>query len=198
MSHMGIDRDSSTDVEIAARKLFAYCRDNDWAGYDPYDALNSRIFMALPALQSRIPRLVLTQLLKRSPINVRGVLQVPKTQNPKGIALFLSALLKAPELCRDESGDLVGSLAERLAALRSPDASYWCWGYSFPWQTRTIIVPRGAPNLVCTMFVAAALLDLYERRHESEHLEMAVSAAEYILEELYWSEGSELAGFCYP
>jgi hypothetical protein len=186
------------DVEATARKLFAYCRENDWAGYDPYDALNSRIFMALPALQSRIPRLVLTQLLKRSPVNVRGLLQIPKTQNPKGIALFLSALLKAPELCRGEKEDLVGVLAERLVALRSPDTRYWCWGYSFPWQTRTIIVPRGAPNLVCTMFVAGALLDLYERRSAAQYLEMAISAAEYILEELYWSEGNEVAGFCYP
>ena len=98
---MKISLDSAllTDVGTAARKLLAHCRENDWAGYDPYDALNSRIFMALPVLQSRLPRLVLTQLLKRSPINVRSVLQIPKTQNPKGIALFLSALLKAPQLC---------------------------------------------------------------------------------------------------
>lgn len=187
-------------AETAACKLLAYCRDNDWAGYDPYDALNSRLFSALPALQSRIPRLALTQLLKRSPINIRGLLQVPKTQNPKGIALFLSAVLQAPEICGGESGDVIGGLVERLRALRSTGTLYWCWGYSFPWQTRTIIVPRGAPNLVCTMFVAGALFDLYEdeKRGRAEHLAMAVSAAEYILDELYWTEGSEVAGFCYP
>ena len=28
--------------------LLAYCRANDWAGYDPYDALNSELFKALP------------------------------------------------------------------------------------------------------------------------------------------------------
>ena len=92
------DRAYLADVETAAQKLFAYCRANDWAGYDPYDALNSRLFKALPVLNSRLPRLVLTQALKRSPINVRRLLQIPKTQNPKAIALFLSALLKAPEL----------------------------------------------------------------------------------------------------
>ena len=192
------DRTALKDVKIAARKLFAYCRASDWAGHDPYDALNSRLFMAMPALQSRIPRLVLTQILKRSPINVRGLLQIPKTQNPKGIALFLSALLKAPELCSDETGDLCGSLTQTLVALRSTDTPYWCWGYSFPWQTRTVVVPRGTPNLVCTTFVAGALLDLYEQRQQSEHLAMAVSAAEYILKELYWSDGSAVAGFSYP
>jgi hypothetical protein len=186
------------DVENAARKLLAHCHANNWAGYDPYDALNSRLFAALPVLQSRLPRLALTQILKRSPINVRNLLQIPKTQNPKGIALFLSALLKAPELCTSEAGDLVGSLTERLAALRSPNNSYWCWGYSFPWQTRTIVVPRGTPNLVCTTFVAGALLDQYEQRRESQCLSMAVSAAEYVLNELYWSDGNSIAGFGYP
>jgi hypothetical protein len=45
---------------------------------------------------------------------------------------------------------------------------YFCWGYSFPWQTRSILVPRGAPNLVCTAFVANALLDAYEYFSEPE------------------------------
>ncbi len=192
------DRLSLAEVETAAQKLLAYCRANDWAGYDPYDALNSALFMALPLLHSRLPRLVLTQALKRSPINLRGLLQIPKTQNPKGIALFLSALLKAPQLGTCDAGDMAGSLAERLVALRSADSPYWCWGYSFPWQTRTIIVPRGAPNLVCTTFAANALLDLYEMRQDGRHLSMAVSAAEYILNELYWDDGSSAAGFSYP
>jgi hypothetical protein len=192
------DRAPLAEVETAARKLLAYCRENDWAGYDPYDALNSGLFKRSPLLQSRLPRLILTQALKRSPINLRRLLQIPKTQNPKAVAVFLSALLKIPALDSREVGDLAGSLAEKLAALRSPDSRYWCWGYSFPWQTRTIIVPRGAPNLVCTMFAASALLDLYEQRHETRWLTMAASAAEYILNELYWTDGSSVAGFSYP
>jgi hypothetical protein len=34
------------EAEAAVLKLLAYCRANDWAGYDPYDALNSRLFTA--------------------------------------------------------------------------------------------------------------------------------------------------------
>ncbi len=182
----------------ALSKLFAYCRANDWAGYDPYDALNSKLFEASPFAHSRLARLILTQALKRSPINVRGLLQIPKTQNPKGIALILSALLKAPKLYTEETRDLTGLLAERLVMLRSADSPHWCWGYSFPWQTRSIIVPRGAPNLVCTTFVAWALLDLYEQCLQPRYLRMASSAAEYIWNELYWSDGGAVAGFSYP
>jgi hypothetical protein len=196
--YMSDDRASLGSAKIAGQKLLAYCCANDFAGYDPYDALNSKLFMAIRLLHSRFPRLVLTQALKRSPINIRRLLQVPTTQNPKAIALFLSAALKAPELGSCGTGDLVASLTERLVALRSPDSPYWCWGYSFPWQTRTIVVPRGSPNLVCTTFVAGALLDLYERHPDSRLLSMVVSAADYMLNELYWTDGNSVASFSYP
>lgn len=89
---------------------------------------------------------------------------------------------------------MVGS----LESLRSSDSKYWCWGYSFPWQTRTLLVPRWAPNLVCTTFIANALLDAYEQTGESRLLEMASSGARYLLNELYWTEGDSVAGFAYP
>ncbi len=190
------------DVEQATRKLLAYCRHNDWAGHDPYDALNSGLFKALPFLDSRFPRLALTQLLKRSPINVRSLALVPKTQNPKALALFVMALLKLPNTVVDGRDDLIRYLIDRLARLRSSGISYWAWGYSFPWQGRSILVPADAPNLVCTTFVAAALLDSFEQDPYKQQqppncLTMAVSAAEYILQELYWTDGAR-AGFSYP
>jgi hypothetical protein len=75
---------------------------------------------------------------------------------------------------------------------------YYCWGYSFPWQGRTVLAPRSAPNLVCTVFVANALLDAYEANRDVENLRIATSAADYILNELYWTKGDSIAGFSYP
>jgi hypothetical protein len=186
------------DVEKPVIALMEYCRKNDWAGYDPYDALNSRLFVATPLHRSRICRLILTQALKRLPIDLRPILQVPKTQNPKAIALFLAAFLKLSALGFPDARSLVDVMVERLTALRSPGIPYWCWGYSFAWQTRTIIVPRGAPNLVCTVFAADALIDAYEKDPQPRYLEMAASAAEYILDELYWTDGDGTASFSYP
>src|SRR5437016_4260017 len=191
-------RISSEDAQAAALKLLAYCRANDWAGYDPYDALNSRVFTALPFLNSKLPRIILTQAAKRSPINIRRMVRIPKAQNPKALALFLAAALTLPRLDKVSREYLVELLTERLIALRSPETPYWSWGYSFPWQMRINMVPRGAPNLVCTSFVASALLDAYEQRQESRYLSMAVSAAEYLKNELYWTEGDAVAGFSYP
>jgi rhamnogalacturonyl hydrolase YesR len=185
-------------LEVNILKLLAYCQANDWAGYDPYDAVNSHVFAALPFLNSRVPRLFLTQALKRSPINIRRFLRIPKTQNPKAIALFLSAFLKLSRIGMVKTGDLVDPMFERLIALRSQGVPYWCWGYSFPWQTRTMVVPRGAPNLVCTTFVGNALLDAYEQRQDRRCLDMAMSTAQYILDKLYWTDGESVAGFSYP
>jgi len=188
---------SSQDATSVTLKLLDYCQANNWAGYDPYDALNSEIFKALPILDSRIPRLLLTQALKRSPVNIRPLLLIPKTQNPKAMALFLSAFLKLSDLNLVDHQTLIRLMIDQLISLRS-ESSYWCWGYSFPWQTRTIVVPRATPNLVCTTFVADALLDAFEKFQYQECLDMALSAAEYILHELYWDDGEAGCGFSYP
>ena len=192
---------STTDdrkLVTATLKLFDYCRKSDWAGYDPYDALNSEIFKRLPLLDSKLPRLVLTQVLKRSPINFRSLLLVPKTQNPKALGLFLTAFLNLSKQGLLDQDNLVRIMVEKLITLRSPDTSYWCWGYSFPWQGRSILAPRGAPNIVCTVFVANALIDTYEKKRDANYLAMAASTAEYILNELYWENDNSDVGFSYP
>jgi hypothetical protein len=182
----------------ATRKLLAYCLENDWAGYDPYDALNSQLLDRMGLLHSKFVRLALTQGLKRCPINFRPLLRVSKTRNPKAIGLFLSALVKLSRAGLVNDRPLLETLAQALATQRSPGVERACWGYSFPWQTRKQLVPRGAPNLVCTTFAAEALLDWFEESGEARWLDMAASAADYLLDELYWTDAEGRAGFSYP
>ena len=184
---------------VAAGKLLHYCRSRHWAGIDPYDALNSGLFPKGPVLNRRLTRLAFTQLLKRSPVSLRPLLGIPETENPKALALFLAATVQYPKLTGDEeSATIVRQLKDRILALRSPGTPYWCWGYSFPWQTRTVLVPAGAPNLVCTAFVANALLDVHERYGDTDCLGAGLSAAEYLLRGLFRTEGPAVAGFAYP
>ncbi len=184
-------------IKTTTVELLQYCENEGWAGYDPYDALNSRVFEVLPLLNTKLPRLIFTQALKRSPLNFRRLALVPKTQNPKALALFLSALLKLEGAGVIQRKDLIEHLLDRLIELRSSVSSYFCWGYSFAWQGRDVVVPKGAANLVCTTFVANALLDAYEQRRDERCLAMAKSAAEYLLNALYWDEG-RASGFSYP
>jgi hypothetical protein len=196
-STINITKSTQEKAKSATLQLLDYCQKENWSGYDPYDALNSKIFERLPFLNLRLFRLGLTQLLKRSPVNVRPLLLVPKLQNPKALALFLMSFVKLSKLGFLPEKELINNMQKRLMALRSPDTHYWCWGYSFPWQTRTLLVPRWAPNLVCTNFVANALLDAYQEDNDPRWLEMAVSAAEYVLNDLYW-EDAKVACFAYP
>lgn len=186
------------EVERTIEKLVAYCQASDWAGYDPYDALNSELVSALPFLNGRLPRIAITQALKRSPINIRPLLRVRPAQNSKAIALLLSAFLKLSRMGPPDRTQLIDLMIERLAALACQGTPYWCWGYGFAWQGRTKMVPAGAPNLVCTVFVANALLDAHEDRGDESFLSMAMSAAGYLLKELYWTDGHLAAGFAYP
>ncbi|MGC9057432.1 MAG: hypothetical protein ACP5J6_11335, partial [Candidatus Saccharicenans sp.] len=178
-------------------KLWQYCLNHNFAGYDPYDALNSRLLKIMPWEKSKFFRLAFTQILKRLPINIRPLLLIPKTQNPKALAIFLKAALRLSAAGVIDTSGQVNYFISRISELRSPGIPYYCWGYSFPWQTRGLLVPRGAPNLVCTVFVADALLDAYEATGNELCLERAASAGKYIFNELYWYEGDE-AGFSYP
>jgi hypothetical protein len=197
---MGTERWQDVRERAAAtcESLLAYCRARDWAGYDPYDALNSRILDRIPRAGGRIVRIAATQINKRLPVNLRPLLGVTKEQNPKGIALFLMSLIGLSRAGLADRREWIASMIERLAKLRSRNDGYWCWGYSFPWQTRTVLVPRWAPNLVCTTFVANALLDAFEAGGDARCLRMAVSAGEYVVNELYWTDGDAASGFSYP
>jgi hypothetical protein len=180
-----------------ALRLLAYCRANQWAGYDPYDALNSRVFKTLPFLNFKMARLLLTQAVKRCPVNFRPLLLVPKTPNPKGIALFLSSLVRLSKIGVAQDRQEVRALADSILAMRSPRERYSCWGYNFDWQTRNELVPSRSPNIICSTFAANALLDAYEQMRDPSWLEAAVSAAEFIRDVLYWREGTSVACFNY-
>jgi hypothetical protein len=184
-------------TRATALKLLSYCRANDWAGHDPYDALNSRIFQALPFLNFKLARLALTQANKRSPINLRPLLLVPKSHNPKGLALFLVSWLKLSRAGLVEDDGTAGRLADRILTLRSENTPYTCWGYNFAWQTRFELVPRGLPNIICTTFAGNALLDLHESSREPRYLEAAVSAANFIFDVLYWKPSATDSCFSY-
>jgi hypothetical protein len=170
-------------LQDSIQSLLGYCRSEGWAGYDPYDGLNSTVFKKLRFLHSRYPRLVLIQSLKRLPFNLRPLLGVPKAQNPKGIALFVSALtaLQRQGLANNVE---ITELADLLLSLRSRRSQLCSWGYHFDWQQRTALVPVGEPNIICTTFGGNALLDAYDASGEARHREAALEAGRFILEGL--------------
>jgi len=186
-----------TIIEQTTIKLMEYCHRNNWAGDDPFDGLNSRVFKALAFLHSRIPRLILTQIMKRSPINFRRLLAVTKSENPKGLAIFLSALFILSKNGILKNEDSIHRLLQRLIDLKSPNTSHCCWGYNFDWQSREFFLPKFVPNIICTTFAGNALLDAYARFADVIYLDMAVSAGDFLLEGLNITKGHDEICFGY-
>lgn len=186
------EQETETLVRKTIMDLFEYCARNDWAGYDPFDGLNSRLFNALPLAKSSLARLAFTQAMKRLPVNLRPLLLIPKSHNPKGLSVFSSALVNLSESGVIKGDGLVRDLLKRLKELRSKGRNC-CWGYNFDWQNRVLRLPRFSPNIICTTFAGNAFLDAYGSSDEKEYLDVARSAGHFILEEIpVTAEGDSL------
>lgn len=180
------------------RSLKAYCEKEDFAGWDPYDGLNSKLFKALPLVgRSAVARLVWIQLFKRCPVNLRPLLGVAKGHNAKGIGLFLAGYCRLyRSVGRDESLAAtldtpdrlmvqIRRLADLLLEMRSPSASGSAWGYNFPWQCRReFLFPDGEPTVVATYFCAMALFDAFELTGDVRYRDTALSAADFVKKDL--------------
>ena len=192
-------------------RLLQYCRSESWAGYDPYDGLNSPLARVFP-LRNKFARTVLTQLVKRSPINLRPILGITRQLNPKGVAIAARAIVLLADIDRyrlpSYPGRADGSpenvlgedftfLMNRLESLRSPAYPEACWGYNFDWQSRAFFAPRNTPNVVCTVFAAHAYLDWYERTGDESVLDIAKSSCRFLLDRLNRTSGPDGDCFSY-
>ncbi|HEY0322454.1 MAG TPA: hypothetical protein VGC66_15980 [Pyrinomonadaceae bacterium] len=183
-----------SEIERAYATLDAWCRERDYAGHDPFDALNSRLFRAVPlASSSRTARLLWTQAFKRSPVNLRKLARVPVERNAKGTALFaLSALSEFRRTRTKEAAEKArGLLKELLASRLQSKSGATGWGYNFDWQGRAFFAPKGTPTIVPTAFAARALAEAAQSFETEDYLEHARSCCEFILSDLNLSEISE-------
>jgi hypothetical protein len=165
-------------VEAAVAQIRRWGETCDWRGFDPYDALNSPAAPVL-TLGTTLGRRLLTQVVKRSSLNLRPVLGIEPQWNAKAIGLVASGYARL-----SAAGDeIAASEADRwlawLAANHSGEASGSAWGYPFDVQTRFFRYARGTPNTIATCFVAQAFLDGAELLDSRWH-EPVIEAARYL------------------
>lgn len=179
-------------VEQAFDDLFEWCRSRDFAGYDPFDALNSRLFQSTPFQHSRTARLIWTQVLKRAPLNLRPLALVPAQKNSKGLALFaLAALANYRRLKTAEVETEVRELLDQLLEMRIQGYSGAAWGYNFAWQSRNFFAPQGTPMIVPTAFAARAMIEAHQTFADDNYLRIARSSCDFILNDLKRTVESE-------
>jgi len=170
-------------------------KNDHFAGFDPFDGLNSKLFEWLPSLKRGVLGLAWIQFFKQSPINFRPLLGVPKRRNPKGVGLFILGLLE--DFHRTEDASFLQEATELADWLLTQqcDRKQWhhsCWGYHFDWKARAFYVPKGKPNVITTIYVAQALFtladmldDLDSKKLAATYRQPALDAAEFIVNTLY-------------
>ena len=176
-------------------RLKDYCESENFKGWDPYDGLNSKVFQALPLKHWDIARLAWIQGFKRSPINLRKLLLIPKEHNAKGVALFLlgycklyRASLKGDETfgSPDTILDQINDLTRLLLSMKSEGYSGACWGYNFDWQARRLFLfKKHTPTVVATAFCVEALLESYEITKNEAVLKDTLTAAKFVTDDLF-------------
>lgn len=173
-------RGSTIDVEHAFRGLEEWGRHRDWAGSDPYDGMNAGWF-ATPLRKTRRGRQFLTQVVKRSPVNLRPVLAIQPAQSAATLALVTSAYARQRVFDEYRTRLVLRRSVNTLLKLRSPGFDEACWGYHFDVQTRVFFYPRNSPNTIATAFAGLALLDAHDRTGDELMVRCAESAGEFFL-----------------
>jgi hypothetical protein len=179
---------SSSDASLtgALNAVLTRSAAEDWRGHDKHDGLNSQLVWAVCGW-SRPTRLLALQAIMRSPVELRGLLAVPRVPNPKGLALFVQAFVNRWQ-CHRRPEDLEAAcnLGRRLEQLRSPPGAWSgrAWGYQYPWQDLGFFAPRGMPNAVVTCFVCEALLDLYAASGDVLWREQALESIPFLSRDL--------------
>lgn len=174
-----------TDFLKSFQKLKTYCEQNNFKGWDPYDGLNSWIIQKTFLGNSRLFRLAWIQLFKRNPINFRPLVGIKKGYNPKGLGLFLIGYCNLYRVEKNpEYLDRITFLADEIIKLQTKGYSGACWGYNFDWQARAFFQPKHTPTVVATTFISEALLIAYEITLDTKYLNAAISASNFILNDL--------------
>ncbi len=169
----------------ALTKLREYVEASDFAGYDPYDALNSPLIRAL-TFGRKWGRIAWIQVLRRLPINLRPLLFISKGHNPKALGLFLEGYVRLyrrgadPVLLKK-----IKHLIDLLDASKTNTASGHGWGYNFNWQSKVFLIHKTIPTIVNSSFIGHALLDAAEAQLDTRALKLAEPIGGFIVNDLH-------------
>ena len=174
---------ATTDFDPVVLGLHHWLRARDYAGHEPYDLLNSPYLRAW-ATHQPFATLFIQGGKRFGGLALRRALDVPASQNPKALALILSAycdLIRSGWNCLSHAK----RVREMLLSLRSPDEHDFCWGYDWHYVSlRGARMPAFAPNSVVTVFCAHAFLDFAELYGDAESFRIARSAARWLATQL--------------
>ncbi len=178
------------DLENIYERLYSYCENEGFAGYDPFDGLNSVLFHLTPLKHFAPARLAWLQMVKRLPVDLRRILRVQKGVNAKGLALFTLAELSRFRATGDQQhAEKARRFADSLLGMKitgktGDDMPTTAFGYNFNWQSRSFFAPVGTPAIVPTAFASQALIEAFDTLSDDKYLDAADEICGFILNSL--------------
>jgi hypothetical protein len=170
----------SSSLTHTLEALRTWIESRQFAGYEPFDLLNSPYLSGAWARRA-MPAILLIQAGKRlGGLRLRQTLKIPPSRNPKALGLCLSAYCDLAQAGYDVS-DEAAWLKDELIRLRSPRETEYCWGYDWDYiSLRGTRLPAFAPNCIASYFCATAMMEKHKVFGDSEALEIAGSVARFL------------------
>ncbi len=182
-------------IQQSLQKLHQFCDNENFKGYSLYDSHTGKIpFEKFGHTVSFFSN----QVIKRSPVNFRSLIGVPKQYNPKGIGLFLHAYSL---LQLNEEKNISVDIDFFYSWLKENYSKGWsgiCWGYHYDWPRSDGSMFRAhTPSVVVTAFICRGMMEYIKVRRDKrqEVKEIISSAVEFVLNDVHCTE--HLEGLCF-
>lgn len=181
---------NSMNQEILSKshiKLEKYILNEEYCGYDPYDALTSDLFKFPFIKNNKLFRFSFQQIVRRSPLNLRKILFIKKRLNPVTIGLCIQAYSYMWKISPCNKGfyeNEINLLISKLIENQSNGYHGISWGYDFDWEGRYFTVPAYAPTVVTTGIISNALYVNYKITNNQKSFELCKNTVSFISNDL--------------
>lgn len=192
-------RNAHPELQNSLAQLECWVEHADWKGYDTFDGLSSP-YARILTLNRPLLKIIWQQGVRRFPLNLRPVLGIKPSTSSKGMGFFAQGYLGLYQASHKEAHLRKARFClDWLEQHRCPQFRGHAWGNHFDYQSRGGNIAKGAPTIVWTGLIGHAFLDAYDALGEKQYADTAISACEFIINELGWMDmGNDILLRYYP
>lgn len=177
-------------LESITEALLKNIINNDYKGYDPYDAMESRI---INRKLNRRTLIMLTQLNRLSPLNIRPLLKIRPLHNSKANGILLHSFLNLDRPAEEEIENVVNMLVQ----YKSRYFEEYSIGFNYDITLRHYTSLRNEPSLIITLFVMYAFIKYYRNTGREDIFEHIISFSRLLDNKLPGSETESTLWYSY-
>ena len=172
------------DFSASFQSLHAYLVANDFKGYEFDDFLGSRYVKKLTAGNLTLQRIAI-QIGRRSIINFRKILGIPKLESSKAFGFFAKGyLFYYLATGKSEYLDLACKHLAWLADNYCTEFTGMSWGNAFDFASRGGVIPKGMPTIVWTSHISESFDFAYSITREQSQRNVVIEIANFIYNNL--------------